>query len=81
MSLGVILCAEIRTFTARTGAEGFCRGKPGDQTKNNMAASSNPSAQKFILEELEDVRRKILEKVEGSELISCHPAAVNVRIT
>ena len=46
-----------------------------------MALFSDPETQRTIDKELEIVKKTLNEKVEGSELISCHPLAVNVRIT
>ena len=46
-----------------------------------MALFSDPETQKTIESELEFVKTTLSEKVEGSEIISCHPVAVNVRIT
>lgn len=46
-----------------------------------MALFSDPETQRTIEKELEIVKKTLNEKVEGSELISCHPLAVNVRIT
>lgn len=46
-----------------------------------MALVSDPETQKAIKNELEIVKKTLSEKVEGSEIISCHPVAVNVRIT
>ena len=46
-----------------------------------MALCSNPETMTTIESELEIVKKTLNEKVEGSELISCHPVAVNVRIT
>lgn len=46
-----------------------------------MALVSDPETQKAIENELEIVKKTLSEKVEGSEIISCHPVAVNVRIT
>ena len=46
-----------------------------------MALFSDPGTQKTIENELEIVKKTLSEKIEGSEIISCHPVAVNVRIT
>ena len=46
-----------------------------------MALCSNPETMTTVESELEIVKKTLNEKVEGSELISCHPVAVNVRIT
>lgn len=46
-----------------------------------MALVTDPETQKAIENELEIVKKTLNEKVEGSEIISCHPVAVNVRIT
>ena len=46
-----------------------------------MALISDPETQKTIEKELETVKATIKDKIEGSDLISCHPVAVNVRIT
>ena len=46
-----------------------------------MALFSDPGTQTKIENELEIVKKTLSEKVEGSEIISCHPVAVNVRIT
>ena len=46
-----------------------------------MALCSNPETITTVESELEIVKKTLNEKVEGSELISCHSVAVNVRIT
>ncbi|KAJ7392312.1 hypothetical protein OS493_011969, partial [Desmophyllum pertusum] len=46
-----------------------------------MALFSDPETQKTIENELEIVKKTLSEKLEGSEIISCHPVAVNIRIT
>lgn len=46
-----------------------------------MALFSNPETHKAVENELEIVKKTLSEKIEGSEIISCHPVAVNVRIT
>ena len=46
-----------------------------------MALVSDPETQKAIENELEIVKKTLAEKVVGSEIISCHLVAVNVRIT
>ena len=46
-----------------------------------MALFSDPDTQKAVESELGIVKKTLSEKIEGSEIISCHPVAVNVRIT
>lgn len=46
-----------------------------------MALFSDPETHKAVENELEIVKKTLSEKIEGSEIISCHPVAVNVRIT
>ena len=46
-----------------------------------MALFSDPETRKAVENELEIVKKTLSEKIEGSEIISCHPVAVNVRIT
>lgn len=46
-----------------------------------MALFSDPETHKAVENELEIVKETLSEKIEGSEIISCHPVAVNVRIT
>ena len=46
-----------------------------------MALFSDPETQKAVENELEIVKKTLGEKIERSEIISCHPVAVNVRIT
>lgn len=46
-----------------------------------MALFSDPDTQNTIESELDIVKKTLSEKIEGTEIISCHPVAVNVRIT
>lgn len=46
-----------------------------------MALFSDPDTRKAVENELEIAKKTLSEKIEGSEIISCHPVAVNVRIT
>lgn len=57
----------------------FCRYFVNIRLK--MALFSDPETHKAVENELEIVRETLSEKIEGSEIISCHPVAVNVRIT
>lgn len=34
----------------------------------------------FINKELEDVRKRCVDDIPGSEIVACHPAAVRIRI-
>lgn len=57
----------------------FCRCFKTFSVK--MALFSDPETHKAVENELEIVKKTLSEKIEGSEIISCHPVAVNVRIT
>ncbi|XP_068710102.1 uncharacterized protein [Montipora foliosa] len=46
-----------------------------------MDLVSGPDRQRTIESELEMVKKSLSEKIEGCEILSCHPVAVNVRIT
>lgn len=57
----------------------FCRHFENFLLK--MALFSDPETHKVVENELEIVKKTLSEKIEGAEIISCHPVAVNVRIT
>ena len=61
--------------------KGSCERSRFVESLRKMALFSDPGTQDTIENELEIVKKTLSEKVEGTEIISCHPVAVNVRIT